>query len=88
MDVATEAGEPFGNKPRRNDKVLMLSISIVNLYVSSNLGSAARLAGTYLAKAVEQKNKYRVSLPTTISENRVGTYVFLPVRGGKSLSHT
>ena len=68
MDIKTEAGALFDNHPRRKNKALLLDITIVNPYASSNLENAARHAGKHLADAVERKkDKYRGSFPATYS---------------------
>ena len=67
MDI-TEAGALFDNHPRRKNKALLLDITIVNSYASSNLENAVRHAGKYLADAIERKkNKYRGSFPAIYS---------------------
>ena len=72
MDITTAAGELLDNHLRRNNKALLLDITIVNPFVSSNLENATRHAGKYLANAVERKeNKYWGSFPAT--------YSFLPL---------
>ena len=68
MDIATEAGALFDNRPRLKNKALLLDITIVNPCAGSNLGNAARHVGKHLADAVERKkNKYRGSFPATYS---------------------
>ena len=65
MDITTEAGALFDNRPRLKNKALLLDNTIVN---GSNLGNAARHVGKHLADAVERKkNKYRGSFPATYS---------------------
>ena len=68
MDITTEAGTLFDNYPRRKKKVLLLYITTAIPGASSNLGNAARHAGTHLVNGVERKrNKYRGPFPTTYS---------------------
>ena len=68
MDITTEAGASFGKYPRRENKELLLDITIVNPCASSNLENAARHAGNHLADVVERKkNKYRGSFSATYS---------------------
>ena len=59
-----DAGDTlFGTNPRRKDKTLLLDITIVNSYVSTNLDSAVRQTGKYLIDAVEWCSKYRARSP-------------------------
>ena len=68
MNITTEAGALFDNRPRLKNKALLLEITIVNHCAGSNLGNAARHVGKHLADAVERKkNKYRGSFPATYS---------------------
>ena len=68
MDITTEAGALFDNRPRLKKKALLLDITIVNPSSGSNLGNAARHVGKHLADAVERKrNKFRGSFPATYS---------------------
>ena len=68
IDIATEAGAPFGNHPRLKNKALLLDITIVDPCAGSNLGNAARHVGKHLADAVERKKKkYRGSFPAAYS---------------------
>ena len=53
VDVTTEAGAFFGCKFDRQDKELLLDITIVSLCVSSNLDDVGRRAGKNLANAIE-----------------------------------
>lgn len=55
MDVTTNIGILFGNDPWYNCKGLQFDLTTVNPYVSTNLETAARQSGKYLADAVEQK---------------------------------
>ena len=68
MDITTEAGTLFDNRPRLKNKVLLLDITIVTPCAGSNLANAARHVGKNLADAVERKkNKYRGSFYPTYS---------------------
>ena len=68
MDITTEAGALFYNRPRLKNKALLLDITIVNPCAGSNLGNAARHVGKHLVDAVEwKKKKYRGSFPATHS---------------------
>ena len=68
MDITTEAGELFDNRPRLKNKALLLDITIVDPCAGSNLENVARHVGKHLADAVERKkNKYRGSFPATYS---------------------
>ena len=65
-----EAEALFDTHSRLKNKALLLDITIiVNPCAGSNLGNAARHAGTHLADAVERKtnNEHRGSFPTTYS---------------------
>ena len=55
MGITTEAGVLFNNHPRRKNKALLLDISIVNLYASSNLENTVHHVGKHLANVVERK---------------------------------
>ena len=68
IDITTETGALFDNRPRLKNKALLLDITTVNPCAGSNLGNAARHVEKHLADAVERKkNKYRGSLPAIYS---------------------
>ena len=68
MNITTEAGVLFDNRPRHKIKALLLDVAIVIPCAGSNLGNAARHAGNHLTDAVERKkNKYQGSFPATYS---------------------
>ena len=68
IDITTEAGALFDNRPRLKNEALLLDLTIANPCAGSNLGSAARHVGKHLADPVERKkNKYRASFPATYS---------------------
>ena len=68
MDTTTEAGAIFENHRLRENKALLLDITIVDPCASSNLENAAHHAGKHLADAVKRKkNKHRGSFPATYS---------------------
>ena len=78
MDLTTEAGVLFDNRPRLKNKALLLDITIVNPCAGSNLGNAARPVGKHLADAVEQNiNKCRDSFPATYSRPPSSRYIDL-----------
>ena len=61
-----EAEALLGNNLRRQDKALLVDITIVNHGAGSNLDHAARQAGKHLTYAVENKNNQdRGSFPAT-----------------------
>ena len=58
----------FDTYPRRNHKILLLDIAIVNPCINSNLESTVLHGGKHLSNAVERKNnKYRCPFPVTYS---------------------
>ena len=67
IDSTMEAGAFFDNQPRRENKALLLDITvIVNPCASSNLDNEARHTGKHLADTVKRKkNKSRGSFPAT-----------------------
>ena len=68
MDITTIPGALLDNHPRRNNRGILLDITIVDPSNSSSLENAARNTGNYLTEAVEQKkNKYSGSFPASHS---------------------
>ena len=64
MDVTTEAGALFGSNPQHKDKVLLINIIIISLYLGCNLDNAAHQTQKQTADAVKRENKrYRSSFP-------------------------
>lgn len=62
-----DTGALLGNSPRYTNKGLLLGITIVNRFVSTDLKNAARQAEKHLTNAVKQNNKYWVSFPASYS---------------------
>ena len=72
MDLTTEIEAFFDSHPRRKTKALLLDLTLVIPFVSSNLENAARHPEKYVADAVERKkNMYRSML--------VPRYLLLPL---------